>query len=459
MPEKPTNEISRPLRDLFEKGNQAVARENLDYALDIFLDVLNKEPAFFECREAIRRAQIQKSGQKKGFLSKLKGPSAGLAKAKMVVKKNPKEAMSLCEKTLNSDANNAGAHRCLAEAATAEELPRTAVMSLEIAHRLQPKDRDCAVALAQAYVNNHQGEQAEAIMAEQLRATPTDAELQKLYRDLSAKRTMGEGGYDKLADGKGSFRDALKDQDESVKMEQEARGFKDPETLAKLLAEAYDLMAAEPTIQNVRKAADLYFESKDFASAIKYYKQILEQPGAADPTLEKLVSQCQAKVFDQELAALDPDNEDYSARVEDIEKRKAEFKLKDAQKRVERYPNELALRYELGVLLFKTEKITDAIKEFQKSQKDAKNKIRSLFYLGQCFAKRKMFDMAAKQLETAIEEKTTQDEESKELIYTYGCILDEMDKREEAIEQFKKIYEMDIGYKDVSDKVDAYYGG
>jgi tetratricopeptide (TPR) repeat protein len=296
-------------------------------------------------------------------------------------------------------------------------------------------------------------------MNEQLRLTPNDPELQKLHRDLSANRTMGEGGYDKLADGSGSFRDVLKDQDGATKLEQEARGHKDKETLAKLLDDAYEEMSADPSIQNARKVANLYFETKDYASAIKYYKMILAEPGAADPTLEKIVSQCQAKLFDLELEELDSESEDYLARVEDIEKRKAEFRLKDAQKRVERYPNELALHYELGTLFFKTDKITEAIKAFQKSQKDAKNRIRSLYYLGQCFAKRKMYDMAAKQLETAIEEKNVQDEENKELIYTYGCILEEMDKREQAIEQFKKIYEMDIGYKDVSDKVDAYYGG
>jgi hypothetical protein len=38
-----------------------------------------------------------------------------------------------------------------------------------------------------------------------------------------------------------------------------------------------------------------------------------------------------------------------------------------------------------------------------------------------------------------------------------GCVLEKMGKREEAIEQFKIIYEQDIGYKDVAAKVDAYY--
>ena len=80
-------------------------------------------------------------------------------------------------------------------------------------------------------------------------------------------------------------------------------------------------------------------------------------------------------------------------------------------------------------------------------------------YLAQCFAKRKMFDMAAKKLQEALKEKVGFDDEKKELIYNLGCVLESMEKKEEAIEQFKLIYETDIGYKDVAAKVDAFYAG
>jgi hypothetical protein len=36
-------------------------------------------------------------------------------------------------------------------------------------------------------------------------------------------------------------------------------------------------------------------------------------------------------------------------------------------------------------------------------------------------------------------------------------VYESMNKPEEAIEQFKIIYEEDIGYKDVAAKVDSYY--
>jgi tetratricopeptide (TPR) repeat protein len=80
-------------------------------------------------------------------------------------------------------------------------------------------------------------------------------------------------------------------------------------------------------------------------------------------------------------------------------------------------------------------------------------------YLGQCFARRNMNDMAARQIQEAIKEKPTFDDEKKELIYQLGCVLEKMGKKDDAIEQFKQIYEIDIGYKDVAAKVDAYYSG
>jgi hypothetical protein len=67
--------------------------------------------------------------------------------------------------------------------------------------------------------------------------------------------------------------------------------------------------------------------------------------------------------------------------------------------------------------------------------------------------------MAASTFQNAIKEKPVFDDEKKELVYQLGSVLEKMNKREEAIEQFKQIYEVDIGYKDVAAKVDAFYSG
>ena len=49
------------------------------------------------------------------------------------------------------------------------------------------------------------------------------------------------------------------------------------------------------------------------------------------------------------------------------------------------------------------------------------------------------------------------DDEKKELIYNLGAVFEGMNKKEEAIEQFKLIYEVDSSYKDVAAKVEGYY--
>jgi tetratricopeptide (TPR) repeat protein len=97
------------------------------------------------------------------------------------------------------------------------------------------------------------------------------------------------------------------------------------------------------------------------------------------------------------------------------------------------------------------------MQEFQKARGNPNKRLAAMGYLAQCYGRKKMFDMAARTLQEVIKEKTGFDDEKKELVYSLGCMLENMGKKEEAIEQFKTIYEMDLGYKDVAAKVDAYY--
>ena len=67
-------------------------------------------------------------------------------------------------------------------------------------------------------------------------------------------------------------------------------------------------------------------------------------------------------------------------------------------------------------------------------------------------------DFAARTLQSAIKEKLVFDEDKKEMTYNLGNVLESMGKKDEAIEQYKLIYEVDSSYKDVAAKVEASYG-
>ena len=123
MAEKTINEIPPDLRRLHTKAVEAAQRENTDYAIALFCQILEKEPALFECRKALRAAQFKKAGATNtGFFKKMlsgAGSSPQIAKAKLVLGKNPADAMAIAEQILNGDPSNSAAHRIIVDAAQA----------------------------------------------------------------------------------------------------------------------------------------------------------------------------------------------------------------------------------------------------------------------------------------------------------------------------------------------------
>jgi tetratricopeptide (TPR) repeat protein len=463
MAEKSVNEISRDVRVIFQKGNDALIRENYDYAVDLLTQVLEKEPSFYDGRKALRQAQARKAGGGSGFLKKAfrsASSSPLVAKGQIALRRNPTEALNIGEQILNSDPTSSPGHRLIAEAAIAMDMPRTAVMSLDVLFKNSPKDKNVAIQYANMLAETGEAQRAERILMELSRATPSDAELHQALKDLSARKTLSEGGYDALADGKGSYRDILRNEKEAVSMEQANRVQKTEDQAQNLIAEYEARLKTEPNnLRLLRNIAELYTQKKKFDLALQYYEQIkATEAGASDATIDAAIAQTKARRFDYQIEQLDATAPDYTDKVAQINAEKQAYRISECQKRVEKNPMDLAIRYEMGVLYFDAGKMNEATGEFQKSKTNPNKKLASMNYLAQIFAKRKMFDLAAKTFQEAIKEKPVFDEEKKDLIYNLGTVLEAMDKKEEAIEQFKLIYEVDIGYKDVSAKVDKYYG-
>ena len=238
MAEKSLNELPRDLRMHFTKGNEAMQRDNFDYAIDLFNQVLVKEPGMYECRKALRMAQKKKAGSGSGFFKKMlssAGSSPMLAKGHMALSKEPAEALRIAEQILNGDPTSSGAHKLVVEAATALQFPKTAVLSLEILAANSPKDRDVAIKFAHALAETGDVGRAERILSDLYRSFPTDNELAQALKDLSARKTLDEGGYEALADGTGSYRDILKNKEEAVSLEQQNRQVKTEDVVEKLI--------------------------------------------------------------------------------------------------------------------------------------------------------------------------------------------------------------------------------
>src|SRR5205823_2425454 len=150
----------------------------------------------------------------------------------------------------------------------------------------------------------------------------------KVLKNVAAKRTMSEGGYEALEDGSGSYRDILKDKQEAVTLEQEKRAVKTEDVADRLLAEAEARIAQEPgNLRLLRTAAELYTQKKQFDKALEYYHRITATEGASDSSLERIIAETTMKKFEHALAQLDPAAPDYAEQFARIESEKRAYDL------------------------------------------------------------------------------------------------------------------------------------
>jgi tetratricopeptide (TPR) repeat protein len=462
MAEKSVNEISRDVRQIFQKGNDALTRENYDYAVDLLMQVLEKEPGFYEGRKALRTAQQRKAGGGSSFLKKAWNSASStplVAKGQIALRSNPADALNIGEQILNSDPTSSGGHKLIAEAALALGMPKTAVMSFDVLFKNNPKDKNITIQYANVLAEIGQAQLAERILMESSRLNPNDPELHQALKDLSARKTLHEGGYAALEGGQGSYRDILRNEQEAKSLEQANRVQKTEDQAQNLIEEYTTRLKSEPNnVRLLRNIAELYTQKKKFDLALQYYEKITStDAGANDASVASAIAQTKARQFDYQIEQLDATAPDYTERVAQVNAEKQAYRIAECQKRVDRNPTDLAIRYEMGVLYFNAGQITEAMGEFQKSKNNPNKKVASMNYLAQCFAKRKMYPLAVNTFQEAIKEKQIFDEEKKELVYNLGTAFEAMEKKKESIEQFEQIYAVDIGYKDVAAKVDKFY--
>ena len=73
--------------------------------------------------------------------------------------------------------------------------------------------------------------------------------------------------------------------------------------------------------------------------------------------------------------------------------------------------------------------------------------------LGKAFAEIGKYDLAIRQLTQALEGHTTMSDEVKEILYDLADVYERTGDKDKATREFNKIYEVDIGFRDVGDRL------
>ncbi|HWA85788.1 MAG TPA: tetratricopeptide repeat protein [Opitutus sp.] len=456
MADVPVSALEARQQRLVRNAAAAFERGNDDYVLEMCGQVLQAAPECVAMRRLQRVARLRQFKAKNRLLAKAIG---GLTATPFVLgaKQAPEQAFATAEKLLAADPTSAAALKQMGAAALALGWAETAVFAFEAARELQPENRDNLLALGGAWLAA--GKPAEALrMAEAiLRTRPVDPAAQDLMRQASIAQTVTKSRWDSDS----SFREKLRDEAQAISLEQAAKVVTSDGMTQRLIDEAQARVAQEPG--NLNHYRSLVHGCRQLGrpdDALAWLRKARALPAAAaDAGWEKMESELQLEQHERAVteAEATADDGEKPTRVERARAALAAFRLAEAQRWVERHPNDPPARQALGGLLLEAGKIDAAVAQFQQAQRHPQVRIAALLGLGRAFKAKRLFDLAVAQLKTAKGELGALDETKKEVVYELGGCLEAMERNDEAIEEFKAIYSEDIGFRDVAAKVDAYY--
>ena len=219
-----------------------------------------------------------------------------------------------------------------------------------------------------------------------------------------------------------------------------------------LIAEKLKQIEAEPKNMNARRAlARIYIQGKRYYEAIDVLQQAIAASGTMDPELDRMLSQTKVQYYEQQIDALRAQGrEDEAVQMEG---EKDQFVFDDLAQRVERYPNDLHLKFELGKQYFIYGYYEDALAQLQQAQKSPKDRLWALYYLAMCFLNQGQTDMAVMQLETARDALPTMDDLKKKVVYQLGLCAESAGDLEKAYQYYKDVYSSDVGFEDLSERM------
>lgn len=459
MPLKTESELSAVQRDSYNRARSALTARNYDYTISLMQGLLKTEPLFLEGRRMLRAASIQKYKALSGFSKQMTSVKvAGMVVKASAGKKQPNDALILAEEILAIDPYNGKGNEMIAEAANALSEPELGAMAYETIKEGNPKDKGNLLHLADLYMKMGDFPKAEKTYGQVLEIDPRDGDALHGMKSASAAHASRSGGWDSATD----YRDIIKNKDEAKALEQANRVVKSDEAIDEQIAQLYEKVQSEPANLNPPKQiAQLCEQKEDFQSAIQWYEYTFEAGKRTDNSLEKKIDDLKMEVLDRQLAearkaaAADPAQ---AEALKELEHQRNLVLLDMSKRRVEKYPNEYQFHFELGQAYYNLGMYKEASPELQLGLKQPNVRSEAQNLIGLCYMQRHMYDLAEKAFRSAKEEMPMMDSGKKEITYNLALLLEQQGKKEEYIAQLKEIYEVDMGFRDVTHRVEASYG-
>ena len=431
----------------FDRADQVLATGNWDFAIELYINGLQREPDNIERgHQPLREASLNRThagGKPAGFMEKRKWPPG----------KDPITQLVSAEFLLAKEPGNEQYMEGVMRAAIAlEQRPLIRWMgqiALESQRQAARKNRKLLQFLIDALHNIEQYRLAIDACEIAREAEPDNSAIQNILGELMAKETIQRGKYDQ----EGSF----------------TKGVKDLEGQKKLIEKDKLAQSDEFRLQQIEEAKADYLKTPNIPGKVGAYVDTLLL--MQDESYENEAVDVLAKAFREHNAY------QYKLRIGEIRikqmtrrfrklrdagdkaaatvalKDLAEFELVEYGERAMNYPTDMSIKFELGRRQLALGRLDEAIGSLQQARRDARHSVQASSLLGQAFEKKGWFREASETLERVLEAELTEDR-AKDIRYHLGNVYEKMDELVKAQDQYSEVAQMDYNYKDARQRLE-----
>ncbi len=432
----------------FDRGDQVAETGNWDFAIQMYLDGIRREPGNIErghgpLREVSLNRKVQ-GGKPAGFMEAMKRKGG----------KEPADALVNAEFLLAKDPGNVSHMVTVLKAARKIDQPEVVKwignIIFEAMRQAKRPDKRILVMVAEAFAEAEDYASALSACDMALQTDPNNADLQEMAKDLSAKGTIKQGKYDT----EGSFTESVRNLDEQMAMSQRDHLSQSRDFLEKEIEKAraqYEAASDEAVNINALSDALLKVEEEGYENeAIDILKKAYADSG--EYRYKVRIDDVRIRQIRRRYNKLKTDGR--KEQAVQLARELLKFELEVYAERARNYPTDLSVKFELGRRQLTNGQIDDAIASLQQAQRDPKRRITALTLLGQAFGKKDWHREAVETYQKALELEPPE-VRAKEIHYNLAQALKAMGEKQKALDHFSRVAQMDYNFRDVREQVET----
>ena len=453
----------------WQRASQSLAKQDWDFAIEMLAQCVTLVPDNLMYRQTLRGTEQKKYNNNKTGArfagTKLMGVRSKITLAKRG--KNWEQVDLEAERGLQVNPWDAGLNADVGESCRERGFDDVAVFAYTLAIQSEPENKDHRRKLAEILEERGEYDGARAQWQQIAKLDPNDHEARRKENSLMTMKVIDRNNMETATSTRdmrpqqppSNAYDAYRPGAAGSQAEMAAPG-EDPETDLK-----HAIRKAPENKDLYLKLADLYRKADRLEEAMAQIQKALELSGGDQNIREQLedvelIRMRKAVDAAAEKSRAVPEDEALKAKATVLRTELYKRDVQVKQARSDRYPKNLALKYELAQLYMKFKKWETAIPLLQAATADNRQEVDARILLGECFLNDNKKPLATRQFESAVKLVNPQDQQDQFLKchYVLGRLAEDKGDTDTATNHYSEVLSLDYGYRDARTRLERLQG-